>query len=138
MGLGRVLVVDDSADIRKVLRLTLIKAGYDVVEAEDGAKGLVVIQKSDGYAMPVDVIICDLCMPRMNGVEAIAYFRSQFPAVPVIVLTGSPDLQKAELLKREHGVTDYLIKPIQPEQLLAAIRSAAFQKAVKGRVFFAT
>ena len=46
MGLGRVLVVDDEADIRKVLRLTLIKAGYDVVEAEDGEKGVVIIQKS--------------------------------------------------------------------------------------------
>jgi two-component system, chemotaxis family, chemotaxis protein CheY len=138
MGLGRVLLVDDEADIRKSLRLILTKAGYDVVEAEDGEKGVAAIQKSDGDALLVDVIICDLCMPKMNGMEAIAYFRSQFPSVPVIVLTGTPDLLNAEKLKMEQGVMDYLVKPVQPKQLMAAVHKAALQKAVKGHVFFET
>lgn len=138
MGLGRVLLVDDEADIRKSLRLILTKAGYDVVEAEDGEKGVAAIQKSDGDALLVDVIICDLCMPKMNGMEAIAYFHSQFPSVPVIVLTGTPDLLNAEKLKMEQGVVDYLVKPVQPKQLMAAVHKAAFQKAMKGHVFFAT
>lgn len=138
MGLGRVLLVDDEADIRKSLRLILAKAGYDVVEAEDGEKGVAAIQKSDGDALLVDVIICDLCMPKMNGMEAIAYFRSQFPSVPVIVLTGTPDLLNAERLKMEQGVMEYLVKPVQPKQLMAAVQKAALQKAVKGHVFFAT
>ena len=138
MGLGRVLVVDDEAAIRKSLRLVLTQAGYDVVEAEDGEKGVAAIKKSDENAMLVDVIICDLYMPKMNGMEAIAYFHLQFPSVPVIVLTGTPDLQKAKLLKTEQGVMDYLVKPVQPEQLMAAVHKAAFQKAVKGHVFFAT
>ena len=138
MGLGRVLVVDDQADIRKSLRLILTKAGYDVVEAEDGEKGVAAIQKSDGDALLVDVIICDLYMPKMNGMEAITYFRSQFPSVPVIVLTGTPDLLNAKKLTMEQGVMEYLVKPVQPRQLVAAVHKAALQKAVKGHVFFAT
>ncbi len=137
MGLGRVLVVDDEAVIRKSLCLILAKAGYDVVEAEDGEKGVAAIQKSEENARLVDVIICDLCMPQMNGMEAIAYFHSQFPSVPVIVLTGTPDLLNAEKLKTEQGVADYLVKPVQTKQLTAAIHKASFQKAVKGHDFFA-
>jgi len=138
MGLGRVLVVDDEANLRKTLRLILTKAGYEVVEAEDGEKGVAAIQKSDKDVLLVDVVICDLNMPKMNGMEAIAYFRSQFPSVPVIVLTGEPDLQNAKKLKMELGVMDFLVKPIQAEQLIAAVQMAALHTAVKGHVFFAT
>ena len=138
MGLGRVLVVDDDPYLRQALRLVLTKAGYDVAEAEDGEKGVAAIQKSDGDALLVDVIICDLIMPKMNGTEAITYFRSQFPSVPVIVMTGTPDLLKAKKLTMEQGVMDYLVKPVRPAELLAAVRKAALQKAVKGHIFFAT
>ena len=137
MGLGRVLIVDDEAVIRKSLRLILTKAGYEVVEAEDGEKGVAAIKKSDRDARLVDVIICDLYMPKMNGTEAIAYFHSQFPSVPMIVLTGTPDLLNAKKLKTEQGVEDYLVKPVQSKQLMAAIHRASFQKAVKGYDFFA-
>ncbi|MGH7166173.1 MAG: response regulator, partial [Nitrospiraceae bacterium] len=92
MGLGRILVVDDEADVRKTVRLTLAKAGYDVVEAEDGEKAIAAIKSGDNPLM-VDTVICDLHMPKVNGLEAIAFFRSQFPSVPVIVLTGKPDVQ---------------------------------------------
>ncbi len=138
MGLGRVLVVDDDAYLRQMLRLILTQAGYDVVEAEEGEKGVAAIQKSDGDALLVDVIICDLYMPKMNGFEAITYFRSHFPSIPVIVMTGTPDLLDAEKLKMEQGVMDYLVKPVRPAELVAAVHKAALQKAVKGRVFFAT
>jgi len=138
MGLGRVLVVDDEAEIRKSLRLILTKTGFDVVEAEDGERGMAAIQKSDRDAMPVDVIICDLHMPRVGGTEAIAYFHTQYPSVPVIVLTGEPDLKDAKRFQREQGVVEYLVKPVEPEQLRGAVQRAAFRKAVLGHVFFAT
>src|SRR2546425_12956721 len=99
MGLGRVLVVDDEADIRKSVRLILTKAGFDGVEAEDGEKGIAGI-KADGNALLVDAIICDLYMPKVNGMEAIAYFRSRFRSVPVIVLTGKPDSSTAAAVFR--------------------------------------
>jgi two-component system chemotaxis response regulator CheY len=137
MGLGRVLVVDDDAYLRRALHLILTKAGYDVVEAEEGEKGVAAIQKSDGDALLVDVIICDLYMPKMNGFEAVTYFRTHFPSVPVIVMTGTPDLLDAEKLTMQ-GVMDYLVKPVRPAELVAAVHKAALQKAVKGHLFLAT
>ena len=74
--LGRVLVVDDEDSIRSLLRMTLAQAGYDVEEAEDGGRAVEVLNSGDNPLM-VDVIICDIRMPRINGVEAIAYFRAQ-------------------------------------------------------------
>jgi two-component system chemotaxis response regulator CheY len=122
MGLGRVLVVDDEADVRKSVRLTLVKAGYDVVEAEDGEKAIQTIRSGDNPLM-VDCILTDIHMPKINGVEAIAFFRTQFPKVPVLVLTGQPDLAGASQLYKQ-GMKDYLVKPIEPEKLVAAVRKA--------------
>ena len=94
MPLGRVLVVDDEPAIRQSIRLTLTKAGYDVVEAEDGEKAIQAIRSGDNPLM-VDTIICDLQMPKVNGMEAVAFFRQQFKGVPVLVLTGHPTVESA-------------------------------------------
>ena len=135
MSMGRVLVVDDEADVRKSVRLILTKAGYDVVEAEDGEKGIAAI-KADGNALLVDTIICDLYMPKVNGMEAIAYFRAQFPSVPVIVLTGKPDIPNAASLFKQ-GVVEYLVKPVEAEKLTAAVHKAT-QEHVLFKDQFAT
>lgn len=126
---GRVLVVDDEPDVRKAVRLTLTKAGYEVVEAEDGQKGIEAI-KSGYNPLKLDVVICDIQMPKINGMEAVAYFRSQFPSVPVIVITGHPNLQGATTLFKQ-GIVEYLLKPVAPEKLIEAVN-----KAVKERVPF--
>jgi two-component system chemotaxis response regulator CheY len=121
-GKGRILIVDDEGSIRKALRLTLTKVGYDVVEADDGAKGIEVIGADDNPLM-VDVVICDIRMPKINGLEAIAYFRQQYPSVPVLVLTGYPDIQLAtDLLKQ--GVVDYIVKPVERDKLVACVERA--------------
>jgi two-component system chemotaxis response regulator CheY len=133
--MGRVLVVDDEADVRKSVRLTLARAGYDVVEAEDGEKGMAAI-KADGNALLVDTIVCDLYMPKVNGTEAIAYFREQFPSVPVIVLTGKPDIPNAASLFKQ-GIADYLVKPVEAEKLVSTVHRAA-QAHVLFRDQFAT
>jgi two-component system chemotaxis response regulator CheY len=125
MALGRILVVDDEADIRKSVRLTLTKAGYDVVEAEDGEKGIAAIKSGDNPLL-LSTIVCDLQMPKVNGMEAIAYFRSQFPSVPVIVLSGTGNVENANILFKQ-GVVEFLSKPVEPEKLTAAVH-----KAVKG------
>jgi two-component system chemotaxis response regulator CheY len=122
MGLGRVLIVDDEADLRKSLRVILTKAGYDVVEAQDGEEAVRTIRSGDN-PLVVDAILCDLVMPNMNGMEAIAFFRAQFPGVPVVVLTGHPNIENvADLFKQ--GVMDYLVKPVIPEKLLAVMKKA--------------
>jgi len=119
---GRVLVVDDEEQIRKVVGTTLRKAGYDVEEAEDGGKAIEVLN-TGANPMMVDCIICDIRMPRINGTEAIKYFRSQYPSVPIIVLTAYPDFQLATSFLKE-GVSDYLVKPVDREKLLAAVKTA--------------
>ena len=121
-GKGRILIVDDEESIRKALRLTLAKVGYDVVEADDGETGIKAIGADDNPLM-VDVVICDIRMPKINGLEAITYFRRQYPSVPVIVLTGYPDIQLAtDLLKQ--GVVDYLVKPVERDKLVACVERA--------------
>jgi len=119
MVLGRVLVVDDDPAVRKSVRLILSKAGYDVVEAEDGEKAIEVLRSGDNPLM-IDTIICDIYMPKMNGMEAIAYFRSQFPSVPVIAWTGQADMQWADSLFKL-GVVHFLVKPVEPEKLTAVV-----------------
>lgn len=121
-GNGRILIVDDEDSIRKVLRATLEEAGYEVVEADHGGKGIETIRSDDNMLM-VDVIICDIRMPKINGLEAITFFREQFPSVPILVLTGFPDTKMAADLLSQ-GVTDYLVKPIKEDRLLAAVKLA--------------
>src|SRR5947208_15610079 len=91
---GRVLVVDDESSIRKPVKLTLTKAGYEVVEAQDGEQAIKVLNSDDNPLM-VDTILCDIQMPKINGIDAIAYFRSQYPSVPLDFMTGSPDVAPA-------------------------------------------
>ena len=119
---GLVLVVDDEPDVRKVVRMTLEKAGYGVLEAEDGEKAMEKI-KEDENPLVLDVIITDIRMPKVNGVEAITYFQREWPTVPLIVLTGFPDLDMAtNMIKR--GIKDYLVKPVEAEKLKAAVAKA--------------
>lgn len=122
MSLGRILVVDDDPEVRQSVRLILTKAGYNVVDAEDGEKGIEAIRSGDNPLL-VDTIICDLKMPKVNGMEAISYFRSQFPSVPVIVLTGHPDPEGLGWLFKQ-GVKDYLTKPVEAEKLKSAVATA--------------
>ncbi len=123
MAAGRVLVVDDEQHLRKSVQRTLEKAGYDVVEAEDGAEGMALIKSGDN-PLNVDVIICDIHMPKVNGREAISFFRSEFPSVPIIVLTGDPKFQDAtDFLKT--GASEYLAKPFNPDELVKKVGECA-------------
>jgi two-component system chemotaxis response regulator CheY len=127
-GLGCVLVVDDEESVRKIARLAFTKAGYEVLEAENGEKAIEVLNSGENPLM-VDVIICDVRMPKINGVEAVNYFRTQYPSVPIVVQTGFPDLNLATSFLKQ-GVTDYLVKPVEMEKLLAAVANAMEQRTI--------
>ena len=127
-GNGRIMVVDDEPDIRKVVRMTLEKAKYEVLEAEDGEKAIEILNKGENRMM-LDVIICDIRMPNINGVEAISYFLKEYPRVPLIVLTGFPDTDMATSFLRQ-GVVDYLVKPVEGEKLKEAVAKAMEQRAI--------
>jgi len=122
MSKGRLLVVEDDARLRKYLHLILTQADYDVVEAENGEHAIEVIRSGDNPLL-VDVIICDLVMPKVGGREAITFFRSQFKGVPILVLTGHATIENINELYKQ-GVVDYLLKPIGPERLLPAVERA--------------
>lgn len=125
---GRVLVVDDEPSIRKLVKLSLTKAGYEVVEAQDGEEAIKALNSGDNPLM-VDTILCDIRMPKVNGIEAIAYFRTQYPTVPVVVMTGYPDVDLAVSLMRQ-GVLDYLVKPVSKDELLSVISKSVDQHVV--------
>jgi CheY-like chemotaxis protein len=125
MSKGRVLVVDDEAEVRKSVRLILSKAGYDVIEAADGDAGVNALKSGDN-PIAVDAIICDLEMPKMGGIEAIPNFLFGFPSCPIIVLSGSEKLESATRLFQpgvlfKQGVREFLSKPIDQERLLGAV-----------------
>ncbi len=123
MGKGRVLVVDDEADVRKSVRLILTKAGYDVDEAEDPEAGATMV-RTGANKVPLSAIVTDLSMPTVNEIIVIPYLRSQFPSCPVIVLSGSKMLERSAKLFKDAGV-QFLSKPINQEQLLGAVNKAA-------------
>ncbi len=125
---GRVLIVDDEPDVRKVVKMTLTKAGYDVIEAEDGEKAIAAIKEGENPLL-LDVIISDIRMPKVNGVEAINYFQQQWPSVPLIVLTGFPDMEMATGFIKK-GVMDYLVKPVDKDKLIAAVAKAMSQREI--------
>ncbi len=123
---GLVLVVDDEPDVRKVVRMTLEKSGYDVVEAEDGEKAIAEIKK-DENSLLLNLIITDIRMPNVNGIDVLNYYRKEWPSIPLIVLTGFPDLDMATAML-QHGVVDYLVKPVDAEKLKASVAKALQQR----------
>jgi DNA-binding NtrC family response regulator len=122
MSKGRVLVVDDEADIRRAVRLILTKAGYDVDEAEHPEAGATMV-KTGANKLPLSAIITDLSMPTVNEIIVIPYLHSQFPACPIIVLSGSKMLDRSAKLFKDADI-QFLPKPINQEQLLTAMKKA--------------
>src|SRR5687768_18110097 len=110
MTLGRVLIVDDQVYVRQAVRLVLTKAGYDVIEAEDGAQGIHIMGEHQN-ASGVDTIICDLQMPNVDGDQAITYFKRHHPQISLIIMTGAIDFVLSEVLKNQ-GISDFLFKPV--------------------------
>jgi DNA-binding NtrC family response regulator len=129
MSLGRVLVIDDETEIRLAVKAVLKKEGYDVIEAEDGEKGVAKAKAGDNPLM-LNAIICDLQMPKMGGMDAIPSLRKQFPSCPVIVLSGTATVDKANILFKQ-GVIEVLTKPIDNKALIAAVKKAVGQSGHK-------
>jgi DNA-binding NtrC family response regulator len=130
MLMGRVLIIDDEEHVRKTVGLALKQGGYEVFEAADGEQAIALVQ-SYPVGFSLHTIICDIGLPKVKGNDVIAFIRAKLPSVPVIVLTGQPDVQGAAALFKQ-GVVDYLIKPAQPQTLLDAVRRAIGEQALLG------
>jgi two-component system chemotaxis response regulator CheY len=117
----RILTIDDSKTMRDMLMLTLADAGFDVLQAVDGQDGLDVLGKER-----VDIVITDINMPRMDGYEVIRRMRGnpEYKTMPILVLTTESEAQKKNLA-REVGATGWMVKPFDPDQLVATVRKVA-------------
>jgi two-component system, chemotaxis family, chemotaxis protein CheY len=114
---GVILAVDDSASMRQMVRYTLEGAGYKVVQAADGVEALERAKESS-----VDLVLTDVNMPRMDGIALVRELRAlaSYKFVPMLVLTTESG-QETKLRGKEAGATGWLVKPFNPEQLLATI-----------------
>mgnify|MGYP006296788717 CR=1 FL=1 len=117
----RVLIVDDSASMRQMIRFTLTEEGCEVYEAENGRKGLEVLDT----AAP-DLIITDINMPELDGIGFIQEIRKTggYKFTPIIVLTTESEKEKQEEGKKA-GATAWLVKPFTPDGLMETVRKVA-------------
>jgi DNA-binding NtrC family response regulator len=128
MVMGRVLVVEHEEQVRRTLGLALKQGGYEVIEATDGEQAIRTVETQTQDKI-INAIICELALPKLSGNEVIAFLRGKLPSVPIIVLTGHPDVQGAASLFRQ-GVVDYLVKPAQAQTVLDSVRRAINEQAL--------
>lgn len=119
-GGARVLVVDDDDAIRHLCRVVLESAGYVVSVAANGADALRLVRE-----MPMDLVVCDIFMPEMDGIETISELGKHWQACKVIAISGgSGDLPDFLPVARHLGALRTLAKPFTPLALLSAVGSA--------------
>ena len=120
----RVLTVDDSRTILAMLHHTLSNAGFEVLQAEDGQKGLDVLASEQ-----VDVVITDINMPKLDGYGVIQHMRErpEYDDMPILVLTTESDNEKKERA-RKLGATGFIIKPFNPDDLEHTVQKAIEHK----------
>ncbi len=114
----RVLVVDDEPPIRRFLRTSLSAQGYHVLEAETGGEALDLIDRNSP-----DVVVLDLGLPDMDGVEAIRRLRDRGLTIPIVVLSSRTD-ETGKVQALDLGADDYVTKPFGMDELLARLRAA--------------
>ncbi len=113
-----IMAVDDSASVRQMVGFTLKQAGYQVLEAVDGKDALSKVEGSG-----VQMMLTDLNMPNMDGIELIRRMRANpsFKFIPIVLLTTESQPEKKQEGKTA-GATGWIVKPFKPEQLLAVIK----------------
>ena len=117
-----VLTIDDEAAIRKSFVSFLEDYDYTLVEAEDGAEGIEVIRNS-----PPDLIIADLRMPKIDGLQVLDYVKNNYPQIPVIVVSGTGNI--TDVIDAMHlGAWDYILKPVEDLNILLFAVKRALEK----------
>ena len=113
-----VITVDDSMSIRETVKMILVSAGYQVLTAEDGVKGLEVCSKQKA-----DLVLSDLNMPNMDGITLIGKLRAlpQYRFTPILMLTTETQEEK-KVAGKKAGATGWIVKPFNPPHLLAVVQ----------------
>ena len=118
----RILVVEDDSEMRSLLTDELSAEGYEVVQAEDGAKAAVMVARDH-----FDLVITDVKMPKMGGIALLPVVKEVRPAVPVIVITAFGE-GHTRVEAYEKGAVDYLSKPFKMQDLKDAVSNALKRK----------
>ena len=116
--MATIMVIDDSSSMRGRIKQTLVAAGHVVIEAADGLEALDRLG-----AGRIELFLCDINMPRLDGLGLVKRLRAMTVAkfTPILMLTTEVDPEKKRIAK-EAGATGWLVKPFQPDQLLATIQ----------------
>ncbi|MCA9537929.1 MAG: sigma-54-dependent Fis family transcriptional regulator, partial [Myxococcales bacterium] len=124
----RILIADDEEEIRFALKLHLGREGYTVVAAPDGAAALDRLE-----AEPFDLVLCDLVMPRLDGLGLIDAITTRGLGVPVVLMSAHADVETA-LDAMRRGAFDYVAKPFRADELIFRLRKAIEANALSARV----
>ncbi len=123
--MSRVLVVDDEQSMRQMVAIALRQEGYDVVMAEDGE-----VASRELQANKVDIVVSDIKMPGLDGIELLRFVREHCPATEVILMTAYTSTESAiEALRA--GAYDYLSKPFEIDELLVTVQHALERRALR-------
>jgi DNA-binding NtrC family response regulator len=123
-----ILLVDDERDFVEMLSLRLTDAGHRVRAAFNGQEALAVLAEGEGDRLPeIDVVVLDIKMPGMDGIETLKQIKIRYPVVEVILLTGHGAVDTA-VKGLKSGAFDYLLKPADFEELIAKLEAARKQK----------
>jgi FixJ family two-component response regulator len=123
---NRILIIDDESHIRRMMRLTLEAAGYEVVEARDGEEGLSAYDGGSNWS----AVVLDQRMPGMDGLETLRQLKKRDPAASVVMATAYASIELAvDAMKA--GATDFVRKPLTPDMLRNAVRAAIAKRTSK-------
>jgi DNA-binding NtrC family response regulator len=123
-----ILIVDDERDFVEILSLRLTDAGHRVRSAYSGQEALAVLAETDPDALPdIDVVILDIKMPGMDGIETLKQIKARFPIIEIILLTGHGAVDTA-VKGLKSGAFDYLLKPADFNELTVKLEAARKQK----------
>ena len=127
---GSVLVIDEEPDIRTVVRMTLEKSGYRVLEATDSLDALPSLVPGNNQP-PVEAIITEVGLSPIQGMEALSYFQQEHTRIPIIILTAQLDVDIRALLKNQ-AIVECLFKPVEIDRLTTTVERAVTRFQTSG------
>jgi DNA-binding NtrC family response regulator len=123
MSIANVLLVDDEVDFVETFSERLIMRNLEIAKAFSGEEALQVLEKNQN----IEIVILDVKMPGMDGIETLAEIKKKFPLVEVIMLSGHADVESA-IDGMKQGAFDYLMKPCDMDQIIAKVTEAVAKK----------